>query len=186
MVNHGTMWKCSHWPETGTMTPCLLLCQSRYLYRSQQGEWATIVGECVPKDVQRHQTPEAPLIKILINPSHVLFLILQTVCWGLASVLGFRAMSQGSIVLLTLACDADSVSSNRTIHRPESYQSWRGELGRNNRYGHEIFKFCAMPLAIYLFYWYNICNKKKKISGSESFTRWLGCESLWVQKVQTN
>ena len=103
MVNLGTMWKCSHWPETGTMTPCLLLCQSRYLYRSQQGEWATIVGECVPKDVQRHQTPEAPLIKILINPSHVLFLILQTVCWGLASVLGVRAMSQGSIVLLTLA-----------------------------------------------------------------------------------
>ena len=27
----------------------------------------------------------------------------QTVCWGLASVLGVRAMSQGSIVLLTLA-----------------------------------------------------------------------------------
>ena len=53
--------------------------------------------------VQRHPTPEAPLIKYFMNPSHILFLNLQTVCWGLASVLGVRAMSQGSIVLLTLA-----------------------------------------------------------------------------------
>ena len=67
-------------------------------------ERTTIIGECAPKDVQRHQTPESPLIKYFINPtSHILFFILQTVCWGLASVLGVRAMSQGSIVLLTLA-----------------------------------------------------------------------------------
>ena len=58
---------------------------------------------CPQRRVQRHPTPEAPLIKNFINPSHILFFILQTVCWGLASVLGVRAMSQGSIVLLTLA-----------------------------------------------------------------------------------